>query len=51
MLLNLTEKEIEDVRRGLIIAMQELDKSKGKPDELFSDRLEKIHDKIVEQTL
>lgn len=46
--LQLTEKEIDDIRRALIIAMQVSDDTGNPPDKQLSDRLELIEKKLRE---
>lgn len=41
-----TEKEFEDCRRGLHLAMTHLDATANGPDKLLSDRLEKIFNRM-----
>jgi hypothetical protein len=49
MILNLTLKQLEDLKRGLIIATQQLDATDNKADIMLADGLEKIINIINEQ--
>lgn len=44
----LEDKEIEDLRRALLLAMQVLKPFKRKADKALCDRLEKLKDKLDE---
>lgn len=44
--ISLSVEEITDMKRALIIAMQQLDSTGNKPDNLLSDRLEQMKDKL-----
>ncbi|SFE55260.1 hypothetical protein SAMN03003324_00870 [Pedobacter antarcticus] len=46
MQVELSEKEVSDIRRALIIAMQQLDATKNDPDLLLSNRLELIEARL-----
>lgn len=49
MIIELTAKEIDDIKRALIIAMQTLDSTGNSQDILLSDRLELIETKFNKQ--
>lgn len=46
MQVELSENEITDIRRGLILAMKQLDATKNGPDIILSDRLEVIEQRL-----
>ena len=44
--IKLREKEVEDIKRGLTLAMQEMDKHENGSDRIIADRLDKIVKRI-----
>lgn len=41
-----TPKEIEDIKRALVLAMKDLDEHSNKADKQLADRLEQIYKKL-----
>jgi hypothetical protein len=46
MIIYLEDKDLSDIKRAIIIAMQNLDSTGNGPDKMLSDRLETIKDKL-----